>query len=70
MLNARRSTVLRRELTAAERIPYNAHVAPRVIRTEFGDYLQALAKHDDDAFAAARRQAADIGRIVGKNPIA
>ena len=42
MRNVRRSTVLRRELTATERIPYSAHVAPRVIRTEFGDYLQAF----------------------------
>jgi type IV secretion system protein VirB4 len=38
----KRSAALRRELTAAERIPYRAHVAPRVIRTEFGDYLQAF----------------------------
>ncbi len=28
--------------TAADRIPYRAHVAPRVVRTEFGDYLQAF----------------------------
>ncbi len=31
-----------RELTAAERIPYNAHVAPTVVRTAFGDYLQVF----------------------------
>jgi type IV secretion system protein VirB4 len=36
------SAALRRELTAAERIPYRAHVAPAVIRTQFGDYLQAF----------------------------
>jgi type IV secretion system protein VirB4 len=33
---------LRRELTAAERIPYRAHVSPTVVRTQFGDYLQAF----------------------------
>ena len=33
---------LRREFTAAERIPYRAHVAPTVVRTQFGDYVQAL----------------------------
>jgi type IV secretion system protein VirB4 len=36
------AAALRRELTAAQRIPYRAHVAPGVIRTEFGDYLQAF----------------------------
>jgi type IV secretion system protein VirB4 len=38
----KRGAALRRELPAADRIPYRAHVAPRVIRTEFGDYLQAF----------------------------
>lgn len=33
---------LRRELTAGERIPYRAHVAPTVVRTQFGDYVQAF----------------------------
>ena len=33
---------LRREAMAADRIPYGAHVAPQVIRTTFGDYLQAF----------------------------
>jgi type IV secretion system protein VirB4 len=31
-----------RELSAADRIPYVAHVAPHVVRTEFGDYLQSF----------------------------
>jgi type IV secretion system protein VirB4 len=31
-----------RELAAADRIPYVAHVAPHVVRTEFGDYLQSF----------------------------
>ena len=33
---------LRRERAAAEHVPYRAHVAPSVVRTEFGDYLQAF----------------------------
>jgi type IV secretion system protein VirB4 len=36
------AAALRREFTAAQRIPYRAHVAPAVIRTEYGDYLQAF----------------------------
>jgi type IV secretion system protein VirB4 len=37
-----RDRALRREFSAAERIPYRAHVAPTVVRTEFGDYVQGL----------------------------
>ena len=37
-----RSAVARRELSAADRIPYAAHVAPHVLRTAFGDYLQTF----------------------------
>jgi type IV secretion system protein VirB4 len=36
------AAALGRELTAAQRIPYRAHVASGVVRTEFGDYLQAF----------------------------
>jgi type IV secretion system protein VirB4 len=36
------ATALRREFVAADRIPYTAHVAPTVIRTVFGDYLQVF----------------------------
>jgi len=42
MLSARRKSALRRELSAAERIPYSAHVADSVIKTSFGDYLQVF----------------------------
>jgi type IV secretion system protein VirB4 len=42
MLNPRRDTAIRREFLAADRIPYDAHVAAQVIRTKFGDYLQAF----------------------------
>jgi type IV secretion system protein VirB4 len=38
----RREGALRRELGVAARIPYRAHVAPTVVRTQFGDYVQAL----------------------------
>src|ERR1700731_3344433 len=36
------SAALRREPLAADRIPYVAHVAPNVVRTAFGDYLQTF----------------------------
>jgi type IV secretion system protein VirB4 len=42
MLKHDRATALRREFTAADRIPYTAHVASTVVRTMFGDYLQVL----------------------------
>jgi type IV secretion system protein VirB4 len=35
-------SALHRESVAAERIPCDAHVAPTVIRTSFGDYIQVL----------------------------
>jgi len=38
----KRAGVIQRELMMAERIPYMAHVAPTVIRTIFGDYLQVF----------------------------
>ncbi len=37
-----RQSALRREISAAERIPYVAHVAPSIVRTAFGDYVQAF----------------------------
>ena len=39
MLSTRRASALRRERTAALRIPYTAHVAERVVKTALGDYL-------------------------------
>jgi type IV secretion system protein VirB4 len=38
----KRAAALRRELTAADRIPYAAHVAPSIVRTANGDYIQAF----------------------------
>ena len=37
-----RGAALQREMTAADRIPYGAHVSPTIVRTQFGDYLQAF----------------------------
>jgi type IV secretion system protein VirB4 len=42
MLKHNRGAALRREFTAADRIPYTAHVAPTVVRTAYGDYLQVF----------------------------
>lgn len=42
MRSLRRPSALQREISAAERIPYVAHVAPSIARTAFGDYVQAL----------------------------
>src|SRR4030088_465036 len=35
-------STLRRELSAALRIPYAAHVSPHIVKTTFGDYIQVL----------------------------
>src|SRR5579864_4031877 len=40
--SASRLSALHREISAAERIPFVAHVANGVVRTEFGDYIQAF----------------------------
>jgi len=42
MLAARRRAAVRRERDPAEHIPYSAHVAPAVLKTAGGDYLQAF----------------------------
>ena len=42
MLSVTRPAAIRHELTADRYIPYTAHVAPGVIRTVFGDYLQVF----------------------------
>ncbi len=42
MAMLKRAAAIHREITAAERIPYTAQVAPSVLRTAFGDYLQVL----------------------------
>ena len=42
MVSLRNGSAIRRESTAAQRIPYAAHVAPSVISTVFGDYIQVF----------------------------
>jgi len=42
MLGHNRAAALRREFAAADRIPYTAHLAPTVVRTALGDYLQVF----------------------------
>src|SRR5580658_2368343 len=42
MVSLRRPSALHREISAAERIPYVAHVAPLIVRTSVGDYVQAF----------------------------
>ena len=42
MLSLGKASAIRREMTAAQRIPYTAHVAPSVISTVFGDYIQVF----------------------------
>ena len=42
MLNVTRAAAMRHELTVARHIPYTAHVAPEIVRTAFGDYLQVF----------------------------
>src|ERR1700690_4587563 len=37
-----RASALHREISAAERIPFVAHVSHRIVRTAFGDYVQAF----------------------------
>jgi type IV secretion system protein VirB4 len=42
-MHARRhSAVVKRELLAAERIPYAAHVASNLVKTVYGDYVQVF----------------------------
>jgi type IV secretion system protein VirB4 len=42
MSAALREAALRREVAVVSRIPYVAHVAPHLVRTELGDYVQAF----------------------------
>jgi len=42
VLRAKRTRALRRDAMASECIPWSAHVAPNVVKTTSGDYLQAL----------------------------
>jgi len=57
MVSRRRMSALRREPVAAERIPCVAHVAPNVVKTTFGDYVQVFR------LSGASFESADEDRI-------
>jgi type IV secretion system protein VirB4 len=38
----KRAAAIQREFTTSNRIPYTAHVAPTLVKTAFGDYLQVF----------------------------
>jgi len=42
MVSLRNGSAIRREMSAAEKIPYAAHVSPHVVSTVFGDYVQVF----------------------------
>jgi type IV secretion system protein VirB4 len=42
VLSLQRNSIMKRELIAAERIPYAAHVAGNLVKTVFGDYVQVF----------------------------
>lgn len=42
MRTLKRAAALQREIGAADRIPYAAHIAPCIVRTGYGDYIQAF----------------------------
>ena len=42
MRKLKRAAALQREIAAGDRIPYAAHVAPSIVRTVHGDYVQAF----------------------------
>jgi type IV secretion system protein VirB4 len=52
MLTRSHRSALRRESAASSRIPCSAHVAPNVVRTAFGDYVQVL-RLDGASFESA-----------------
>lgn len=57
MLSATRGAAVRHELTADRHIPYTAHVAPAIVRTAFGDYLQVFR------LGGASFESADIDQL-------
>ena len=69
-----RAAALRRELAAADRIPYAAHVAPHVVRTAFGDYLQTFrlggAAFESGDLSRIAEALGDVARARGMTKIA
>jgi type IV secretion system protein VirB4 len=76
-LTLKRTAALRREFTTADRIPYTAHVAPTVVRTAFGDYMQvfrlggaSFESNDDDELNNWHERLNVLWRNVGSANVA
>ncbi len=77
MRTLRRTAAMRREFTTSDRIPYTAHVAPRVIRTVFGDYLQvfrlggaSFESNDDEELNNWHERLNVLWRNIGSSNVA
>src|ERR1700678_252834 len=73
----KRAAAMRREFTTADRIPYTAHVSPTVVRTVFGDYLQAFRlgggsfeSNDDEELNNWHERLNVLWRNVGSSNVA
>jgi type IV secretion system protein VirB4 len=72
-----RETAIRREITAADRIAYTAHVSRSVVKTVFGDYLQvfrlaggSFESSDDEALNNWHERLNVLWRNVGSPNVA
>lgn len=77
MMMQRRMIALRREFAAADCVPYTAHVAPTVVRTVFGDYLQvfrlggaSFESNDDEDLNNWHERLNVLWRNVGSSNVA
>jgi type IV secretion system protein VirB4 len=77
MRTLKRAAAMRREFTTADRIPYTAHVSPTVVRTVFGDYLQAFRlggasfeSNDDEELNNWHERLNVLWRNVGSSNVA
>jgi type IV secretion system protein VirB4 len=73
----KRAAAIRREFTTSDRIPYTAHVAPTVVRTAFGDYMQvfrlggaSFESNDDDELNNWHERLNVLWRNVGSANVA
>jgi type IV secretion system protein VirB4 len=57
----KRAAAVSRELAASRHIPYAAHVAPELVVTERGDYVQTLR------LGGASFESADDEQLAGDN---
>jgi type IV secretion system protein VirB4 len=77
MRRLKRMAAIRREFTAADRIPYTAHIAPTVVRTAFGDYLQvfrlggaSFESNDDEELNNWHERLNVLWRNIGSSNVA